>query len=138
MRNETPAESGRRWTPDAFIAFWKKPDPARVIGALTTDIVGYWPRPIGEIRGARPYTAVIEAMLRAAPDFSLEVLEIATSGDLTFIRWIATGADTSGPFRFNGCDRVRVREGHVSENYVFCDDPFFARVADELKTAALH
>jgi hypothetical protein len=29
---------------------------------------------------------------------------------------------------------VQTRDGHVCENYVFCDDPFFARVAAELAT----
>jgi hypothetical protein len=27
-------------------------------------------------------------------------------------------------------DRMQTRDGHVSENYVFCDDHFFARVAE--------
>jgi len=45
---------------------------------------------------------------------------------------IATGTGHDGPFEFTGCDRVQTRDGHVCENYVFCDDPFFVRVAAEL------
>ena len=136
MNGETPAEHGRVWSAAKFVAFWKNPDASRVIGSVTEDIVGYWPRPIGEVRGARPYVDVIRAMLRTCPEFQLEAPESATAGDLTFIRWIAHGSGPGGEFRFNGCDRIRLREGHVCENYVFCDDPFFARVAAELKAAA--
>jgi hypothetical protein len=124
-------EATRTWTPQAFMAFWKHPDATRVIGAVTPDIVGFWPRPIGEVRGAAPYVGVIATLLRVCPDFALEVAEAAVSGDLTFIRWIATGTGPEGPFRFNGCDRVRLRGGQVCENYVFCDHPFFERVAAE-------
>jgi len=132
MNAQHPAEPGRHWNPQRFADFWRNPDASRVIGSVAEDIVGYWPRPIGEVRGARPYVAVIDAMLRVCPDFKLQVPETATTGDLTFIRWIATGTGPGGAFRFNGCDRVRLRGGHVCENYVFCDDPFFERVAEWL------
>jgi hypothetical protein len=72
-------------------------------------------------------------LLEVCPDFSLEVPEVATSGDLNFVRWIAHGTGPSGAFQFYGCDRARLREGVVCENYVFCDDPFFSRVAERLK-----
>jgi len=133
MNTNAPAVPGRTWNPDKFAAFWRNPNPSTAIGVLTEDIVGHWPRPIGEVRGARPYVGVIEAMLRICPDFRLEAPEWATTGDLTFIRWIAEGTGPDGKFRFNGCDRIRLRGGHVCENYVFCDDPFFARVAEELR-----
>jgi hypothetical protein len=124
----------RRWTPDGFKAFWHKPkDPWRVLEAVTDDVVGYWPGPIGVVRGARNYVQVIVTLLEVCPDFSLEVPEVAISGDLNFVRWIAHGTGPSGAFRFNGCDRVRLRDGVVCENYVFCDDPFFGLVADRLK-----
>jgi hypothetical protein len=41
MENARPAEPGRRWSVDAFIGFWKKPDVSRVVGSVTEDIVGY-------------------------------------------------------------------------------------------------
>jgi len=79
---------------------------------------------------------VIEVLLDVCPDFTLEVPEVATSGDLTFLRWVASGSGPGGAFRLNGCDRVRLRGGHVCENYVFSDDPFFARVAQALSQRA--
>ena len=128
-----PARSDVTWTPEGFKAFWSRPsDPWRVMGAVTEDIVGHWPRPIGTVSSAVPYVRVIEALLDVCPDFSLEVPEVATNGDLVFLRWIASGSGPDGAFRINGCDRVRLRGGHVCENYVFCDDPFFARVAEAL------
>jgi hypothetical protein len=134
MRQAQQSVPRRIWTPESFKAFWHKPtDPWRVLGSVTDDIVGYWPRPIGVIRGAHDYVQVIVTLLDVCPDFSLEVPEVATSGDLNFVRWIARGTGPSGEFRFNGCDRVRLRDGLVCENYVFCDDPFFGLVADRLR-----
>ncbi|HZZ34890.1 MAG TPA: nuclear transport factor 2 family protein, partial [Caulobacteraceae bacterium] len=96
---------------------------------LTDDIVGYWPAPIGVVRGPRPYLQVIADILLTCPDFAVRVAEYAADGDFHFVRWIATGSGPDGAFEFNGCDRLRTREGMVCENYVFCDHPFFARVA---------
>ena len=122
------------WTVDTFRRFWAKPDIAglRAIDRLCTqDIVGYWPRPIGLVRGLKAYAAVIEDLLLTVPDLSLQVPDHATSGDLAFVRWIATGTAANGQrFEANGCDRVRLRGPLVCENYVFCDHPFFAAVAD--------
>lgn len=121
------------WSPDLFKAFWARPsDPWRALEIVTPDIVGHWPRPIGAVRGANDYVRVIAALLEACPDFSLELAETAANGEFVFLRWIATGSGPEGPFRFNGCDRVRMRGGHVCENYVFSDDLFFARVAETL------
>lgn len=135
MENARPADPRRRWSVDALIGFWQKPDASRARGALTEDIVGHWPRPIGLVRGASPYVKVIATMMRLCPDFSLRVPEYATSGNFAFIRWIATGTGPDGPFEFTGCDRVQTRDGRVCENYVFCDDPFFSRVAAELASS---
>jgi hypothetical protein len=134
METAKAAEPGRHWSVDAFVAFWRKPDVSRVMGSLTEHVVGYWPRPIGIVRGAGPYVNVIATIMKLCPDFSLRVPEYATSGPYAFIRWIATGTGPDGPFEFTGCDRVQTRNGHVCENYVFCDDPFFERVAAELGT----
>ena len=138
VANRMPAQPGRRWSVDSFIAFWSNPDPSRVIGSVTSDIVGHWPRPIGIISGAQPYVDVIATMMKVCPDFRLRVPESATTGDYAFVRWIATGTGPDGPFEFTGCDRVQTRNGHVCENYIFCDDPFFARVAAELTRAGKH
>jgi len=127
------AEPGRHWSVDAFIAFWRKPDMSRVMGALTEDVVGYWPRPIGIVRGARPYVNVIATMTKLCADFSLRVPEYATSAPYALVRWTATGTGPDGPFEFTGCDRVQTRNGRVCESYEFCDHPFFERVAAEIR-----
>jgi hypothetical protein len=129
MASTIPAEPGRRWSVDSFAAFWKKPDASRVIGSVTEDVIGHWPRPIGLVRGAYDYVNVIASMLKVCPDFTLRVAEHASSGDVTFVRWIASGTDFEERFEFTGCDCVQTRNGHVCENYIFCDAPFFARVA---------
>lgn len=133
MEKLRAAQVGNRWSMDAFKAFWSNPDASKVIGALTEDVVGYWPRPIGVVRGATGYAEVIATMLKMCPDFRLKVPEHAVTADFTFVRWIATGTGPNGSFEFTGCDRVRTRDGLVCENYIFCDDPFFARVAAELR-----
>jgi SnoaL-like domain len=132
MDNIGAAQPGRHWSVDAFKAFWSKPDVSTVSGVLTEDVVGYWPRPIGIVRGACDYTEVIETILRVCPDFHLKVPEHAVSGDFAFVRWIAMGTAPAGAFEFTGCDRVRTRNGQVCENYVFCDDPFFVHLAAAL------
>lgn len=133
MEKLRAAQPGNHWSMDAFKAFWSNPDASKVVGALTEDVVGYWPRPIGVVRGASGYAEVIATLLKMCPDFRLKVPEHAVTGDLTFVRWIATGTGPNGPFEFTGCDRVRTCDGLVCENYIFCDDPFFARVAVELR-----
>ena len=128
----TSAQTAPKWTIDTFKAFWAKPDPAylpAVAGIVTDDLVGYWPRPIGTVRGRNPYMKVLADILAVCPDFSVAVAEYAASGDFHFVRWIATGTGPDGPFEFTGTDRLRTRAGLVCENYIFCDDPFFERVA---------
>ena len=124
-----PAEQGRRWTVESFAGFWKKPDASRVSGVLTEDVVGHWPRPIGVVRGAPAYVNVIATILQVCPDFTVTVAEHAATGDFTFIRWVATGTAPEGRFEFAGVDRVQTRNGRVCENRIYCDDPFFARIA---------
>ena len=78
--------------------------------------------------------AVIDAIARVCPDLSLIAPEYARSGDLDFVRWLATGTGRDGPFAFNGLDRLRVLpDGRVGENYIFCDHPFFGEVAEYLR-----
>lgn len=122
------------WSVETFRRFWAKPEIAalRAIDRLCTrDIVGYWPRPVGLVQGLERYAAVIEDLLLTVPDLSLQVPDHAVSGDLAFVRWIATGTGPDGQrFEANGCDRVRMRGPLVCENHIFCDHPFFAWVAE--------
>jgi hypothetical protein len=118
MENRRAAQAGNHWSMDAFKAFWSNPDASKVSGALTEDVVGYWPRPIGVVRGASDYAGVIETILRVCPDFRLKVPEHAVSGDFTFVRWIATGTGPDGPFEFNGLrPRANTQWSCLRESY---------------------
>ncbi len=126
--------ASRGWTIDTFKRFWQKPSPQHLRGIdalLAPAIVGHWPRPIGRVQGIKRYAEVIEDLLLSVPDLSLSVPDHAVSGNLTFVRWIATGTLPDGKFEASGCDRVRVQDdGRVVENYIFCDHLFFAAVAE--------
>jgi hypothetical protein len=121
------------WTVDRFRAFWGKPDISMVPAIrsrITSDIIGHWPRQIGDILDPDLYLGVIADILTVCPNWSLVVPEYARSGDLHFVRWIATGTGPDGRFEFNGCDRVKTTAtGQVCENYIFCDHPFFAQIS---------
>ena len=125
----------RSWSVEAFGSFWGNPDPVRLQGVkevITADIVGYWPRSIGVVRGAKNYFEVIDSIVNVRPRFSLKVIESAMTDDLIFIRWIGCIVEGGTTTEFNGCDRVRMRAGLVCENYVFCDHPFFESVAEHM------
>jgi hypothetical protein len=71
--NISPARS---WSVEAFAAFWADPTLSRAQGVravITDDIVGYWPRPIGVVRGAAAYYKVIESVLTAGVQRSSEI-----------------------------------------------------------------
>ena len=133
MRRHDIARSIRPWTIERFRAFWAKPHivmvPA-IRSTITSDIVGHWPRPIGDISDPDLYLGVIADILTLCPDWSLSVPEFVESDDLHFIRWVATGTGPDGRLEFNGCDRVKTTtSGQVCENYIFCDHPFFQHVS---------
>jgi predicted ester cyclase len=66
----------------------------------------------------------------AFPDFEMEILEIAASGDNAAVRWRGSGT-FSGPGRFQGlapngsrvelegCDMLRVADGQIVENNAY-------------------
>ena len=132
MTEMATTSSPRQWTVEGFRAFWAKPVLSflpSIRQVVTDDIVGHWPRPIGDIADPDLYLGVIADILTICPDWSLEVPEDARSGNLYFIRWTATGTDQNRRFKFEGCDRIKLNaNGRVSENFVFCDHPFFSRI----------
>lgn len=129
-----PAQAGSTqkaagWSVDSFAAFWKKPNPALVARALTSDVVGYWPGAAEPVRGKDAYVQRIADLVAMVPDFSLEVAEHAINGDDVFIRWIARGTADGQALEFSGVDRVRVRDGLVAENRIYCDHPLIHALA---------
>ncbi len=112
MTRHEIVNSSRGWTIDGFRAFWAKPDISMVPAIrsrITSDIIGHWPRPIGDVRDIDLYLGVIADILNVCPDWSLAVPEYATSGDLHFIRWIATGTRSGRPLPIQ---RLRPRQDH--------------------------
>jgi len=109
--------------------FWAQPDLSlipRIHEITTSDIVGYWPRPIGVVRDSEAYVAVIDAIARVCPDFSLTAPEYARTGDLHFVRCWRKPAATA---RSSSMDSRVLPDGRVRENRIFCDHPLFAEVA---------
>jgi predicted SnoaL-like aldol condensation-catalyzing enzyme len=132
MRDTELAGGRPRWTIDAFSGFWADPTLHRARGVrliITDDIVGHWPRNIGTVRGAENYMHVIEAVVRCTPRVALRVEDYASDGDITFVHWAANATIDGMTEEFHGCDRMRVVDGIVTENYIFCDNAWFDRVA---------
>ena len=135
METRIDTSHAPRWTVDAFRSFWANPDPARIPGVrhvIAHDIVGHWPRSIGQVHGAEAYVKVIAAVVRCDPRIRLEVAKAASSDDSTFVHWVGTVGLGGSARRFHGCDHLRMKNGLVVENYVFCEDPWFERVAGAL------
>jgi ketosteroid isomerase-like protein len=117
------------WSVARFAAFWARPDVAMVPRALAPDVAGYWPGEAVPVCGVAQYTARIAHLLAMVPDFRLDVAEHAQNGDCIFIRWIAHGTWHGEPLAFTGVDRIRVRDGLVAENRIFCDHPLVYALA---------
>jgi hypothetical protein len=123
----------RRWSVDAFAAFWANPDPARVPVALTGDVIGHWPGRDQPVRGKDEYTRCIANLVATLPDVRVTVLEHAEQGEFVFIRWAMNACGTHGPFELTGIDRVRTRDGLVCENVIVFDTAAFrARSGKEI------
>jgi steroid delta-isomerase-like uncharacterized protein len=102
---------------EAAVALWREGSPDRMHGifdAVAPDGIRAW----------------FSELFRAAPDFKLEILEIAGSGDNAAVRWRGTGTFT-GPGRFQGlapngarieiegCDMFRVADGQIVEDNAY-------------------
>ncbi len=111
---------------EGFARFWANPDPKVLPPLLAEDVVGHFPGDAEPVRGRDAYVAWIARLLELLPDLRLEVAEHATNGEFHFIRWIARATGAKGPFEFSGIDRIRVRDGLVTENYVVFDTARFA------------
>ena len=123
----TPSAAQPAWSVETFAAFWSNPDPRLVPAVLTEDVVCHWPGRDEPVRGRDDYTACIAAVVEALPDMSMEVLEHASSGEFTFVRWLLRATGEHGPFELTGIDRVRTRGPNVAENVIVFDTAAFER-----------
>ena len=74
----------------------------------------------------------------AFPDWTMEVVDVAASGDRAAVRWRATGTFT-GPGRFQGlpptgarvevegCDMLSIEDGVITENHAYTNGTEIAR-----------
>lgn len=129
MTHDEPAMAGRpaqlRFSVDHWAAFWASPHPELAGRIVTPDVVGYWPGDAEPIHGVTQYKRRIASVLAQVPDLRLEVAEHARNGDILFIRWIARGSGPDGPFDLSGVDRVRLRDGLVTEHRIYYDPALF-------------
>jgi SnoaL-like domain len=122
---------GQRPSPmvEGFARFWANPNPAVLPPLLAEDVVGHFSGEPEPIRGREAYVAKIASFLEMLPDLRLEIAEYATNGPFHFIRWIARATGAGGPFAFSGIDRIAVRDGLVTENFVVFDTTLFDQLA---------
>jgi hypothetical protein len=122
-------EQPRSPTVEGFARFWANPNPAVLPPSLAEDVVGHFPGEPAPIRGRDAYVAKIAQFVELLPDLRLEVVEHATNGEFHFIRWIARATGAKGPFEFSGIDRIAVRHGIVTENFVVFDTALFGQLS---------
>jgi hypothetical protein len=79
------------------------------------------------VRGREAYTGKIVALIAAAPDLRLQLIDSATvdggapGEQLVFLHYVGRGTGPEGPFAIRGLDRVRTRNGVVVENVIRYD-----------------
>jgi steroid delta-isomerase-like uncharacterized protein len=107
----------------------------------TADTVEYFPT--GTCRGPDAIATYFEQLFAAMPDFQLEVVSMAQSGDDVLLHWHLTGrhlgtfAGVDGTGRrvdFEGFDHFVIREGKLITNTVRYDQMEFARQIKMLPT----
>lgn len=103
-------------------------------GFWTADSVVYFPS--GPCRGTADIAAYFEQVFAAVPDFDLEIVSIAESGDDVFVHWHLTGrhvgrfvgiAGTGRRIDFEGIEHFVIADRKVVTNTVRYDQMEFAR-----------
>jgi len=89
------------------------------------------------LQGVDAMADYFQALFDALPDFHMQVLTIAESGDDVFVHWHLTGTHTGGRLEgidptgravaVDGMDHFVVRDGTVATNFVVFDQMQFAR-----------
>jgi hypothetical protein len=129
----TGTQSTRGWSVDNWLGFWSKPSAevalSRVPTIVTPDVVAVWPRIPGQARGPGEYAGRVVDLLTLVPDLCLEMGEQAASREFVFIRWKARGTGPHGRFEGIGTDRIRLRDGLVTENLIMSDLAIFESLA---------
>lgn len=93
--------------------------------------------PSGTLHGTDAIARYFEVAFAAMPDFNLEIVALAETGDDVFVRWHMTGTHSGGPFEgiqatgravaLDGTDHLVIRDGTIATNFVVFDQMQFAR-----------
>jgi ketosteroid isomerase-like protein len=89
--------------------------------------------PMREPADCEGVIAMFKQSLERMPDLRIEVIRWAASGDAVFLEWLATATVAGRPIRWQGVDRVRLRDGRTFEGQVYWDT---RRVAEMVAEAA--
>lgn len=89
------------------------------------------------VTGADAMADYFGTLFAALPDFHIEVVAIAETGDDVFVRWHLSGTHTGVPFEgieatgrtvaLDGMDHFVIRDGTIATNFVVFDQMQFAR-----------
>jgi steroid delta-isomerase-like uncharacterized protein len=118
---------------------------AAVAARDTTAMMTFWKpggygyiRGVADLRAPDEYSAWFDAMFRAVPDFTFEVVDMVAYGDKAAVRWRATGTfNGSGKFEglapngssldIEGCDLLTIEDGLITENRAYMNSMEMAR-----------
>ena len=111
--------------PAAMVALWEHGGIDRLVG-------------LTELRAPEGILDWFGDLFAAIPDFSMEVLEIATEGHKSAVRWLATGTfDGTRPFvglepngssvTLEGLDMLTVADGRITGNQAYFNGADLAR-----------
>ena len=93
--------------------------------------------PSRTLQGADAIADYFHGLFAALPDFRMEVVALAETGDDVFVRWHLTATHTGAPFEgiaatgralaIDGMDHLVVRERMLVSNFIVFDQMQFAR-----------
>ncbi|MDO3703287.1 nuclear transport factor 2 family protein [Micromonospora sp. C28SCA-DRY-2] len=106
---------------ERWAAAWGDPTPEKIRTLSDPDIVLTWPGLAEPIRGADAWASRVAGTLQRFPDLRLEVTDHAQRDDLLFISWRARATVAGVAIEWQGIDRMRMRDGVVTESLVAFD-----------------
>jgi steroid delta-isomerase-like uncharacterized protein len=93
--------------------------------------------PSGTVHGSDAMADYFTTLFAALPDFHMEIVAVAETGDDVFVHWRLTATHTGAPFEgldatgrpvaIDGMDHFVIRDGKIATNFVVFDQMQFAR-----------
>ena len=117
---------------ERFAQEWQNPDPDHLADLMHPDTQNLIP-PMTKPGNRQEVIEFFRTQLTRVPDFRLEIVRWAPTGDTVMIEWEATARIRETPLTWRGIDRVSLRDGRTYEGQVFWDT---RRVAEQLAAAA--